>query len=235
MLFNNHYYPIDGQSMFVKIDLETLKDFYLSWDKKIYLELGIKTEIFDLNDSLANCFEKLLPLTSVQITRHILIPCSNGWIAVFNNSRRGTDTAAAGYLAESLKTFAVTVATTPDFNGRFQNEPLPHAGTLDFTLFGSNQTDFLNRIRSISLVNEDGNWSFNTAGHPLTFENETIYKAKKIRDRFNVDVLKTYLAEMGIRAFEEDFYDTKSAALLERRGSLSPLLKTFSIEDALLG
>ena len=179
------------------------------------------------------CFEKLLPLTSVQITRQLLIRYANGWVAIFNNARRGTNTSATGYLAEVLKTFAVAIGTVPEFCGQDKNARLPHAGALSFTLFGPDPTDFLNRVRSISLANEDGNWSFETEGIPLPFENELSYKSKKIRDRFNIELLTKYLLRMGIMAFEESFYLTSPAILLERSGSLNPLTKNYSIEEAL--
>ncbi len=233
MVLDDRFYPIDTKIGFIKGDLDMLSGFIVSWDHRVYEPLGISTARTEIDGTLAHCFEKLLPLTSIQIRRHLLIPCSNGWIAFFNNSYRGTDTSAVGYIAKSLRTYAVAVTVVPEFDGRSGGKVSPHAGTIDFTLYGPDKTAYLNMIRSISVENLDGQWSFKTEGIPQSFERESNYEKVKIRDRFNLRIMNDYLSSLGIRAFEESFYDTSRAILLERSGRFNPLMKEYSIEEAL--
>jgi hypothetical protein len=97
-------------------------------------------------------------------------------------------------------------------------------GAAIWELYGPEPTEFLNYVRSVSLVHGSGRWSFDAAGTPQPFESESRYLAERARDRFDLELLTTYLEALGIRAFDEAFY-AASGWLVEtfreamRRGS----------------
>jgi hypothetical protein len=52
--------------------------------------------------------------------------------------------------------------------------------------------------RSIAAANDGGRWVFETSGAPFPFEDPGRYTARRKRDRFPAQLLRTYLEAMGI-------------------------------------
>ncbi|WNG43884.1 hypothetical protein F0U60_07085 [Archangium minus] len=57
-------------------------------------------------------------------------------------------------------------------------------GTVIFELYGPQQTDWLNYLRTIYAMNDGGRWVFGQSGEPFPFEKLEQYQARKVRDRF---------------------------------------------------
>ena len=90
-------------------------------------------------------------------------------------------------------------------------------------VYGPEQTHWLSVIRSISLVNDGGRWSFDQSGTPFLFEDLDRYAAKRVRDRFTFELLERHLHELGLSPFELDFYLPDGggpAMLVELQGRL---------------
>ena len=101
-------------------------------------------------------------------------------------------------------------------------------------VYGPEKTHFLNYVRSIAALNDGGRWTFEESGTPFPFEETGLYRARRIKDRFTLDMLKHHLAALGLRPFEEDFYlpDDHPAQLIELDGWRPPGLKEFSLAEA---
>jgi hypothetical protein len=82
----------------------------------------------------------------------------------------------------------------------------------------------------------DGYWTFDTAGQQQPFERPERYAERRIRDRITPDMLRSYLAALGIRAFDEDFYMPDGEALLiEKDIPLYRRERAWTFEDVQAG
>jgi hypothetical protein len=87
--------------------------------------------------------------------------------------------------------------------------------------------------RSIVAMNDGGRWYFHLKGTPLPFEQPEHYRARRVKDRFTIPMLRDYLAAMDIRAFDADFYaPDRMATLIELRGAERFVFQSYSLEEA---
>ncbi len=133
------------------------------------------------------------------------------------------------YLARQLGVRALRVHAVPDTirgrAGRF--------GATMLEIYGPQPTHFLNYVRSLAVVNDDGKWEFIETGTPQPFEEPAAYKARRIRNRFTSEKPERYLAGLGIEAaFDAASYQTSDAYLISKSGALPPALREFSLEEA---
>ena len=61
-------------------------------------------------------------------------------------------------------------------------------------------------VRTVAAHAEDGRWSWTESGVVQPFEDAGRYKARGIRDRFDREMLVTYLASLEIRVDDAAFY-----------------------------
>jgi hypothetical protein len=97
-------------------------------------------------------------------------------------------------------------------------------------LYGPNNTDWLNRIRSISVANDVSGWEFVAQGEVQPYEQTENYGKRRIVDRFTPEMLESYCAALGIELFNAGFYGEQS--LLEhttKRAAQGPIM---SIDEA---
>jgi len=61
---------------------------------------------------------------------------------------------------------------------------------------------------------------FSQTGEPFPFEKPEQYKARKVRDRFTLEMMKDLLKHLGLEPFQEDFYMPPGnvAWMVERKG-----------------
>jgi len=131
-------------------------------------------------------------------TREALFDCGE-WTAYMNNFRSGGDpSSAAPYLAQSMNIECFTATHAP------RHGP-GHAQT-GLSIIGPSGRPPLMGVRSITAHAEDGRWSWHLYGEQQPFEKVDRYSERMIRKRFDRDLLVEYLAAVGIRADDEDFY-----------------------------
>ena len=131
-------------------------------------------------------------------TREALFDCGE-WTAYMNNARSGGDpSAAAPYLATSLGIECFTATHAP------RHGP-GHAQT-SLQIFGPTGLPPLMGVRTITAHSEDGRWTWDLYGQEQSFERVDRYRDRMIRKRFDRQLLMEYLAAVGIRADDEDFY-----------------------------
>ena len=161
-------------------------------------------------------------MTSVEARRFLFIPTQTDWTAFFDNGHQGTDAfAPISYLAKEIG--CVGVRATDALPGRTQG------GTV-FELYSAEDTDWLNVVRSISAAPTDGQWAFTASGTTLSFETIEFYAKRRIKDRFNSEILKQYLEELAIDAFNPDFY-AKEGFLVEKVGTFAPAMQLFGLAN----
>lgn len=58
----------------------------------------------------------------------------------------------------------------------------------------------------ISVINDEGKWRFFRQGQGLEFEDNERYNARRIRDRFDHDLLVDYCLRLGLKVYSPDWY-----------------------------
>jgi len=227
-LLHDQLAPITTEFGFLECGLQVAERWVGQREEAAYLPRGGTIRKRTVHGSLEALLRSLLPLTTVERRRHLLIATATNWTACFDNGWQGTDAAGLSYAAEQLNCRGVRIVAEPkDRNtGRY--------GAVTWELYGPRPTAFLNFERSLSVTNDAGKWVFVNEGTPLPFERAEAYKARVIRERFTPDLLDEYLQALGIRAFDADFYCTQGT-LIERVGPTLPTMKEYSLEEAQLG
>jgi hypothetical protein len=205
-LLNNEFAPVTFSWGFVKAPFPVYSEAFVSWWKKLAIEFEITT----LTEDLRNAFRTLEPLQSPQ-NRYLILETKSPWTAVFSNGLRTGDVAGAvGHLCKILDTFGLEVTCIPD-RSRLERErkALRIYGAVAFTLSGPKETDWLNRVRHVSAMNDGGKWVFDAEGEEQLYEQLNKYAERKIADRFRPEMLESYCSALQINLFDSNFYGPK--------------------------
>jgi len=170
----------------------------------------------------------------VERRRYLFVPTDSEWVAYFDNGWRGTDAASVvSSMAQKLKCEGLRVVAVEDGSVYPGLSSGGAYGASIFELYGPNNTDFLNYIRTIACANDGGRWVFHQGGTPFPFEDQTSYRARRIRDRFPLSLLRQYLGELHVRAFEEGFYmpPGSNAVLIEKVGTVAPNVREYNLSS----
>lgn len=233
LLFDDQFAPITSAIGFVEADCATVLNSFLSWQEE-----GNRSFVKQfVSGPLRTVLPSLLPLTDIARLRYLFVPTGSPWTAYFDNGWRGPDPGGVtGYLAPErigcrglwMSAIPHTLRHTPaGGRGRY--------GSAQLGLYGPGGAPPDNAIRVIYAVNDGGPWEFGQFGEPLPFEETERYRARRIKDRFTLEMLRDYLQELGIRAFQEDYYlpaEDNTAVLLERTDFHLPKLKKYTLAEA---
>jgi len=66
--------------------------------------------------------------------------------------------------------------------------------------------EFLNYVRTVSLVREGSRWRFDANGTVQAYEDVSTYQARKVRERYTLAMLQKYAMSLGVDVFNESFY-----------------------------
>lgn len=219
-LLENRLVPLTDTIGFLQCPVEVARSAFLDWQRPIQERRGTLLHERRVAGSLEAMLRELLPLTSVECRRFLFIPTHAGWTAFVDNGHQGTDAfAPISYLAKKIG--CAGVRATDALPGRTQG------GTV-FELYSPQDTDWLNVVRSISAAPTDGRWAFNASGTKLSFEKPEFYARPKIKDRFDSEILKQYLGELGIEAFYPGFY-SEEGFVIEKVGTSAPSMQLFDL------
>jgi hypothetical protein len=220
--------PITSDIAFIEASCEDTANAFVNWQAPV-APAGARfsvnaTHPKDLEDAL----QSLQPLMSVQRTRYLFVGTTAGWTAYFDNGASGSDAPTVGsFLARKIGCRAIrvfsredTVATGGAYGGAI------------FELYGPTDTEFLNYVRTIAAVNDGGSWDFSANGEVQPFENQDHYKARRIKDRLNQQILTEYASAFGLRPFDPSFYRPENAILVERHGALPTHAEEFDLQRA---
>lgn len=141
------------------------------------------------------------------------------WTAVFSGSWSGPDSEIP-YLSKARACRGLLVTCVPD-----TYDPITQCGQwggVQFCTFAPGKDASVpNNERTVYLVNDCGRWEFGASGPPYPFEETDRYKAKRIRDRFSVDMLERYCGALGIELLDEHFYGPRYA-IFQRKDAVPP-------------
>jgi hypothetical protein len=205
-VLDNAYAPITFSYGFVQSPFAQISDAFIAWRKEIDAKFGTQTEVCRFGAPLPKALLSLEPLTT-PLDRYLLIETRSAWTAVFSNGLRANDVhSPVSYLSTVLNSQGLEVACVPDRSDRNAKDGLRIYGAIAFTLYGFEKTDRLNRIRHVAVTNDVGGWEFAADGEVQPYEQTENYQKRNVVDRFNVEMLESYCAALGIELFDSDFY-----------------------------
>lgn len=91
---------------------------------------------------------------------------------------------------------------------RWREGTAKRGASTGFSMYGPEPTEWLNVVRSVAAVEEDGRWEWSAWGLPQSFEDLVAYRRRRVRDRLTPDSIISYCGSLGIRPYEESFYRT---------------------------
>ena len=199
------FQPITRSCGLVEAQIEAVAEAVIrvleDWDLKLLplsglgeLQAPTSHETVRVERDLQYALQSLDPLSVHIVTRHLLMETKAGWTAYFNNSNLvdGNRQLVRDVSAE-LHVKAIYVKEQENTEQRF--------GAFVFQFHDDGR-----RLRIIENTIQDRGWDFDQGGEPLPFENTAQYAARKKADRFNRQMLRAYLRELGLRPFDDDFY-----------------------------
>ena len=229
-LLDNRFAPITFTWGFVKSFFTQLSEAFMQWHGQIDKKFGTQTEYKVFRAHLSESLYALEPLTT-PLDRYLLTETRSGWSAIFANGLRVNDVfSPVSYLPTVLGSRGLHVRCLPDRSKKSGRDGLQIYGAVMFGLYGPNGTDWLNRIRSISVANDVDGWQFAAEGDVQLYEQTENYGKRKKVERFTSEMLESYCAALGIDVFNADSYGEQCVSVhIKRRNSPGP---TMSIADA---
>jgi hypothetical protein len=217
--------PVTWEIGFLEREAAEVAGQFAAWQSSLRKLPIVRYRCRSIHGDLRSLLCALAPLTSVQRERFLFVPTRSPWSAYFDNGHEGADvTTSVSVLAREVGCRGIRAVATPDADG-------DRGGSVIFELYGSEEGEFLNFERTLGVSKEGGRWDFWDEGERLPFEQPESYEAKKVRDRFTIEMLERYLAELGIHPFDEDFYAPDSQGfLVERKGPRVPRVREFPLE-----
>jgi hypothetical protein len=202
----DEYAPVTSSIGFLRAPLDDVAEALRSWRSRIHGAV----ECEGLPGGLVDNVNRLEPLTGGVRPRELVVATRNpDWTAVFDCGVQGGDqVTTVGYLARTIPCQGVVVVSIRDSAGGVGLPP--RFGALQLEMFGPVATDFLNYVRTISLVHDGSHWRFDANGTVQDFEDPGAYRRRKIVERFTLQMLVDYSAALGLEPFAPDFYPGRS-------------------------
>jgi len=205
-LLDNRFAPVTFTWGFVESPFTQFSEAFIQWQDQIAGKFGTSNERKNFRAPLSESLSALEPLTT-PLDRYLLVQTRSAWSAIFANGLRVNDVhSPVSYLPTVLGCRGLEVACVPDRSNSADRDGIQVYGAVKFSLYGPNETDWLNRIRSISVTNDVSGWEFAAQGAVQPYEQIENYRKRKIVDRFTSEMLESCCGALGIELFNPDFY-----------------------------
>jgi hypothetical protein len=212
-LLNNDFAPVTFRFGFVEASFPTFCDAFERWQKDMDAKFGTRTEFRSVVAPLAATLLSLEPLTT-PLDRYLLVETRSQWTAIFANGLRVNDVfSPVSCIPTVLKCRGLEVGSAPDLSHLGRKKGIRTWGHTLFALYGPEKTDWLNRIRHLSVSNDVGGWSFSANGELQHFEEPDQYAKRTIRECFTPEMLERYCRALGIELNDSEFYGPQSYAM----------------------
>lgn len=184
----NAWPPITNSIGFVSSPFENVVTYCDRWLTHQGYAMGER-----ITAKIEDAIAPLKQLTKWQI---LVVQCQNGWTSIWkdaDNECEGT----VSLLAEDLDCLGVVATCIP-------GDAEDQWNALQLMKFNGELAE-----RTISVINDQGSWSFEATGKPLACETTDLYQHRDIRKRFTLSDLHRCLGSLGIAAHDADFYTQK--------------------------
>jgi hypothetical protein len=163
-------------------------------------------DVSDLPTSFPDALLALAPLQTPPTREVLARTVDDQWTANLYNSHLGGDS-CSWYMSRVLGCDAVVATHIPVGQYLYPVTSL--------TITSPRAAPPLNQLRYIGAGKYSSKWEFHESGERQAYEELERYKAKRIRDRFDREMLLRYLDALGIHADAPDFW--VGGALLQHR------------------
>jgi len=224
-LIKNEFAPITFRFGFVEASFLSLCVAFEQWHRDIDAKFAVKTEFSNIVAPLETALLSLQPLTT-PLDRYLLVETKSNWTAIFANGLRVNDVfSPVSHLPLRLNCRGLEVGYAPDRSKSDRKDLIRMWRHALFALYGPSNTDWLNRIRYLSVSNDVRGWSFSESGDVQQYEELDAYKKRQIQERLTFEMLERYCRALGIEVNQLDFYGPRSCAVKttgqKHRGDLS--------------
>lgn len=183
--------PVTDDFAIVNAPINRAVAAYAEWMKR----LGHVFTTTPMDGGIDSALASLAPL-SVSKTRKLFISAGADWTAFFQNGIDGSDPTAGGYqLSMELDVIGMRVCVTPEDNlwqaVMWEVYAPPRLGGDEFS-----------HRRALAAANDGGRWTFDSLGEPYQFEQLSRYVAPRKCDRFDRQMLYSYLRASAVNPFE---------------------------------
>lgn len=215
-LLNEKFAPITSKVGFLEVSLDDAANALEKWRRR----LDGDVTVVRLSEGFPEALYRLEPLTGGSRSGELLVSAGR-WTAYFDNSLRGTDAVSAiGYLSQVIKCRGLATTAIPHTYG-LNSDGKGRMGSVQFELFGSEPTEFLNYLRTVAVAFDGHTWVFHTFGPELPFEEVASYRQRRVRDRFTSEMLERYCQALGLEIFDPTAYGP-DAVLFESQAPRAP-------------
>jgi len=227
-LLDNQYAPTTFSWGFIDAPFEQSVDKFLSWTESVFKYYDLGYEVVRNRGSLPHLLDALFPVTT-PANREMLVETPSQWSAYFDNdSNQGDPISRVGQMCDTLKCRGIAVTCAPY---RHPEEGKDLYGAVQFELFASHETDFINHLRYVGVTTDDAGWEFSANGPVQPFEETLEYSAHRVRDRFTPEMLERYCSALGIDLFNPAFYGPNAVTVINKC-SLPPDSPCLSRQEA---
>lgn len=136
--------------------------------------------------------------------KSLVVETSGAWTAVFS---QGSDLSYVAHYAVELQTRVVRTNWSPHV---VRDGEVRRYGDASMWLFDAGRAE-----RSIQASRQDARWVWIDDGDPLPFEDVARYRARLVRDRFDLGALNDYCSSLGIDRANPSSYGRR--AVLEEQ------------------
>lgn len=194
-------YIVNGAAIFIEAPLALVEAELIQWQGGIFRPLGFSLQVDKINGDIRSVTSLLEPFVCPRSTKRLLLSTNTGWTVLFDNGSLGTDAGQAFVLATKLKCRTVRIVAANDTMKSKKSNAAAAYGAVIFEVFNDTV-----RERPIYCANDGGRWVFGQSGKPFDFECIDSYSRKPISARFTLSLLRDYLAEFKIYAFDSTWY-----------------------------
>lgn len=212
LLLGGRWLPVTGRLSFVAATLEQTVETFMAWRGRWEAEeRGHPMRIRQVHGDLESLLGQLEPLITVQPLKTLFIPTvpvhGQPYTCVLEDSATGADDGIVfGLITRGLPAVVVTsVPSTIGLEGLGgQWYGMHKLGT--YWPEPSTRSGSDGRAIGIAQFESHRRWDFIDMGPVQPFEQTERYQARKVTDRFDQELLIEYVAQLGLRPFDADFY-----------------------------
>jgi hypothetical protein len=229
-LLENRFAPVTFTWGFVECPFERFSRAFMEWQDQLDERFGTVSESQSFAAPLSTSLLSLEPLTT-PLNRYLLTETRSNWSAIFSNGLRGNDVfSPVSYLPTVLNCRGLNIVCVPDRSKTTDRNEFQIYGDTEFSLYGPTDTEWLNRIRTVSVANDVSGWRFVAEGEVQPFEQLQTYQRRRLAERLTPAMLESYCAVLGIELFNSEFYGEQCLSVHTKRKNAGGL--SMSIGEA---
>jgi hypothetical protein len=227
MILGNRFAPITFRIGFIQAGLDNVLEQYVRWNHIILRTVSKKP----IDGALSQKLEGILPLDDMG-QRLLFTSTKSSWVAIFDNGFRGGQTSnTVAVVSERLNTLGLMYEDVPNtFSKSNRAEAKGAWGLLALAGYGVTEHGIWGINRGLRLQNDVSGWEFHQKGKPWPFESVERYETRRTTRRIDRALMVSYLAEFGIRVYEDEFYYGPGVAT-NSRSLISPRAKRFELRE----